>query len=359
MKNLSALVVITALALSGCQQEALEKKSVIKPVKLVKVHRTLDYISAKIPGTVRAAQRAELSFDIPGRIVKLNAKEGRKISKGDIIAKLDDRDIKQKYHATKARLKESKATFERYQSLIKDNAIPKSSLDAAQRNYEVDLVNMKLAKKALADCTLKAYFSGTIAARYVENFQNVKAKQAIVSIEDKSTLEIVVYAPEAAIAKTKQTDIISMYASFAAITDEKFALKIKEVSEKIDPATRTYAVVFTMQPNKKFNLLSGMTANIELQIKSNSNGEAKAEHKLMLPVTAVMGGSDNNSYVWIYSAVDNSVSKRQIKIGKMQGQQIQVLSGLELGETVVAAGVNYLAEGMIVKPLTGKVGAAL
>jgi len=354
MKVRSALPIIAIFALFGCQQEVPEKSEVIRPVKLALVEQASGLINIKLPGSVRASKRAELSFDIPGRLKLLNAKEGRKINKGEVIAQLDERDVKHKYHSAKANFKEAQSTFERYKDLIKENAIPKSSFDNAERNYDIALSDMNLAKKALDDTTLRAYFSGTIATRYVENFQNIQAKQAIVMIEDKSTLEVVVHVSEMEIAKIKQANIISMHASFAAITNEKVSLTIKEISEKIDEATRTYAVVFLMQANKKYNLLSGMTANVELQLKDMAQNE---EQGMMLPVTAVTGGADDLSYAWVYS--DGRVSKRAIEIGEMREDQILILSGLKSGEIVVIAGGNYLVDGMKVKPLSGELSTKL
>jgi len=353
MNKYLVTLLILFFALSGCQENENVKKKVIKPVKIMQVERSSGLLDLTFPGTVRASKRAELSFNIPGRIIVLNAKEGNEFTKGDIIAELDDSDFKNKYQSAKANLKMAELTFERYRNLIKEEAVSKASVDKAEEAYEIAEANMKVVEKALNDTQLKAFFSGKISASYVENFQNIQAKQPIVSIEDKSVLEIVINIPERGLAKTNREDVVSMYASFEVIPGKKFALNIKEISQKADPATRTYAIVFTMSAPQKYNILAGMTANVDVQV--NTRKDTTTEMTLV-PVTAVMGDKENNSYVWIYSGENNTVSRRKVIIGKMTGVNIHIVSGLNLGETIVTAGVNYLVEGMKVKPLSGKIG---
>ncbi len=362
----SILAIIFSLTaftvLIGCKQEEVvksDKNETIRPVKTMQVKSSTGVINRKFPGTVRASKRAELSFDIPGRIIVLNAKEGKKINKGDIIAQLDDRDFKHNYQSARANLKEAKLTFQRYRNLIKEKAVSKASLDRAEKAYDMAEANMKVAKKAFNDTKLKAYFSGTISTRHVENFQNIQAKQPIVSIEDRSTLEILVNVPEKELLKTDRDDLLSIHASFAVIPDKKFALDFKEISEKADPATRTYTVVFTMPAPGKYNILSGMTANVDIQVNTSKNTEKQttpAPRATIVPAAAVMGDKENNSCVWIYSAETGTVLRRKVIMGQMTGVNIYILSGLEPGETIVTAGVNYLVEGMKVRPLTGKIG---
>lgn len=358
MNKLLLLIVIISLTLIGCKQEETVYKEVIKPVKTIQVKRTSGILKLKHPGTVRASKRAELSFDVPGRIVMLNAKEGARIKKGDIIAELDNSDYKNNYQSAKANLKEAKLSLDRYQKLFKQKAIAKASLDKVEKAYDIAEANMKVAEKALNDTKLKAYFSGSISARYVENYQNIQAKQSIISIEDKSTLEIVIHVSEEILAKTNKEDMLSkyalsMYASFDTIPNKKFDLKIKEISTKVDPATRTYALVLTMSATKKYNILSGMTATVTTEI---SAGKKAGIGMILVPVTSIMGDKKNNSYSWIYSEETSTVMKRKVVIGEMSGSHVYILSGINIGDTIVTAGINYLVDGMKVRLLTGKIG---
>jgi RND family efflux transporter MFP subunit len=210
---------------------------------------------------------------------------------------------------------------------------------------------MKIAQKALDNTELRAYFSGTISVRYVENFKNIQAKEPIVSMEDRSILEIVVNVPEKIIATFHEEDIVSLKASFETILNEKFPLVVKEISTKADNATRTYAVVLVMQPPSKYNILSGMTADVEVILAKNTQID-----KILIPSTAVLGDKENKSFVWIYAKNSSSVLKREVSIGEMSGVAIEIQSGLQAGEIIVSAGVNYLFDGMVVRPLAGKLG---
>ena len=122
-------------ALFACSQEELIEKIVIKPVKTQQVEKSSTVLELNFPGTVRASKRAELSFDVPGRIVSLNAIEGSTVTKGDVIATLDDRDFKNNYESAQASLKEAKLTYNRYRTLIKEKAVSQASLDVTSFGF--------------------------------------------------------------------------------------------------------------------------------------------------------------------------------------------------------------------------------
>ncbi len=356
-KVLIFLLIVQLSAAIGCTNEEGAVKKTVRQVKTMKIIKKSEFKKVRFPGIVRAYKRANLSFDVPGRIVMLNAREGLKVQKGDVLAQLNDQDYKNKYQAALANMKEACLALERYEKLFEKGVIARAGLDRVEKAAAVAKARMRIAEKAFENTKLKAYFSGTIAARYVENFQNIQAKQPIVSMEDTSILEIVVHVPEKSVIKTRKKDIVSMYASFDAIDgaagSKKFSLDLKEISTKADPATRTYAVVFTMPGVKGYNIFTGMTAMVEITVMPR--GE-KSRETIVIPVTAVMGNGNNNALVWIYSPGNSTVSSRKVTIGEIVRDKIYVKSGLEGGEIIVTAGVHYLVDGMKVKELKGMVG---
>lgn len=341
------------LAFTGCEEKIIENIKVLKPVKTLLIQSIDNIQNIKTPGTLRAAKRADLSFDVSGKVITLHATEGMKVKKGDIIATLDKSTFMNNYLSAKADLKEAELTLGRYKTLYQQKAIAKANLDRAQKDFDISKAAMKVTQKLLNDTKLRAYFSGTISKRHIENFQNVQAKELIVSIEDKSMLEVVVHAPENAMATINDKEILSMTASFEAIPDKKFPLTIKEIPTKIDPATRTYAVILLMKAPKNYNILSGMTADVEIKIKSKKE---KKEKKITIPLTAIFGNVTNETFVWLYTEETQLVSKKQVVLGEMDGDKIEIISGLHNNQIIITAGVNYLVEGMKVRPVHGKMG---
>ncbi len=350
MKNL-LLIAGALLILSGCTEDIKKQERVIRPVKTLHVKSELNTFRFETPGTIRASKRAQLSFNVSGTIVALNAKEGNEVKKGDLIARIDRKDFENNYLVAQANLKQAQLVFDRYQSLFKQNAIAKARLDRAIQDFDTAKASMKIAKKALSDTELRAYFSGTISKRHVENFRNIAAKEPIVSIEDRSMLEIVVHVPQRIMVVFDKESIMSLSASLDAIGDKKFPLTLKEVSIKADSSTRTFAITLSMEPPKEYNILTGMTASVEAVLYKNNK-----EDRILVPVSSVLGSLDNKTFVWIYSEKSRSVSKREVEIGEISGAKIEIKFGLEVGETIVSAGVNYLAEDMVVRPLDGKIG---
>ncbi len=345
------LAVWVSVIMSGCGEDTKELEKIIRPVKILHVESKADTLSLKTPGTVRASKRAELSFSVSGTIVFLDAKEGSEIRKGDLLAKLDKRNFENSYLSTKANLRQAQLAFKRYENLFRQNAIAKARLDSARMSFDTAKASMEIAKKALDDTELRAYFSGTVTKRHVENFKNIVAKEPIVSIEDGSMIEIVVHVSQRVMATFDKESIVSLEASFDGVENKKFPLTIKEVSSKADSMTRTFAITLAMKSPKEYNILTGMTASVEIVLYKDD-----MKDRILVPVGSVLGGLYDKTFVWIYSEKSKSVSKREVEIGGIIGNNIEIKSGLKIGETIINAGANYLAEDMVVRPLLGKIG---
>ena len=117
----------------------------------------------------------------------------------------------------------------------------------------------------MTDSQLIAPFSGVISKRYVENFTDVLAKQDIVGLQDNSSLEIIVDAPERLVMRARG-DIrkLDMKARFDAVPGRSFELEVKEFATEADPVTQSFQYVFVMPKPEGINILPGMTATFSV-----------------------------------------------------------------------------------------------
>ena len=209
--------------------------------------------------------------------------------------------------------------------------------------------NVDSAKDRLNDTYLKAPFSGVIARKYVDNFQEVRAKQPIVSLQDVSSLEIQINVPESIMAGIKVTGKSSAVAEFAAAPGKQYKLTLKEFSTEADPKTQTYKVTLHMPQPDDLNVLPGMTANVVGTRSSEKGGDTQ----IIIPAVAIFADVAGNPHVWVLDKESKKVMRRKVTTGNLTGTaNIMITEGLQTGETIAVAGVSQLREGMEVRPLT-------
>jgi RND family efflux transporter MFP subunit len=211
------------------------------------------------------------------------------------------------------------------------------------------------AQDKLGYTTLRAPFAGVISKRYVDNFQEVRAKQAIVSLDDISSLEILVDLPEIVVASIRESDKeigseARAHAEFAAAPDAEYPLRIKEFATRADPRTQTYQVVFQMKRPEDLLILPGMTATVVGEPPvSGETGDF-----FVIPAIAVFADDQGKSQVWVVDKETMTAQRRGVTTGDLTGEaNIQITEGLRSGDTVAVSGVSQIREGMKVKPFDG------
>ena len=189
---------LACLLLTACgKEEAPVESKAPRPVKTVVLEEASGATGMRqYPGRVRAASRADLSFEVAGKLIELPVKEGQVVEEGDLIARLDDRDLSANLKSAQAEADNAAANFARGAKLVKDGHISKTDFDTLTSKRDVTAAELTKALKAVDDTRLLAPFSGRVATRLVENFQDVQAKEPIVRLQGIVQLEIVVDIPE-------------------------------------------------------------------------------------------------------------------------------------------------------------------
>jgi len=348
------MILMACLTLScGRGDDTTQQEEVVRPAKLMTVSSVAEVSTRELPGRVRASKRADLAFQVSGPLTSLPFEEGDPVKKGEVVAKILPRDFQTALNTAKANELEAMHQYNRYKDLYIKKQVSKADFDKAKRGYDVAKSDVTNAENALKDTSLKAPFSGVIARRYVENFQEVRAKDPIVSLQDVSVLEIVVDVPETLMAtvRTRKKGAIVAQVEFSALPGILHDLTLKEFTTEADPQTQTYRVVSTLPAPKDANILPGMTAKVTGKAPTES---VVSEEGFFVPVNAVFADESGNQFVWVVKTETMTAEKRGVTVGNVSGSSISVLEGLESGEKIVIAGVNYLRPGMKVRELLSK-----
>jgi RND family efflux transporter MFP subunit len=338
------------ILLTACTEEAPLPPPESRPVKTMLIGGISAGEFRQFPGVVDAIQRADLSFRIQGKIIEIQVREGDMVDKNQLLARLDPTDYQIVLNDRKASYATATANYDRAKQLVAKDAISKVEHDKIRAAYHTAKANLEAAEQDLKYTSLKATFPGYIARRHVENFEEVRRKQKIFTLQDISELEIKISVPETIMIQLRRAiepgkidkPRRDMYAVFDQIKDVKFPLKVKEFSTKADPNTRTFEATLKMDHPEGYNVLPGMTATVFAEMFASEGSDSMT---VLLPVSAVLSDTNKNPVVWIVDDKTMTVSSKPVKVGSMATGSITV-TGLELGERVVTAGAAFMREGM-------------
>ena len=367
MARWSPVTIVMLLALGGCSEPEPERE-IIRPVQAVKVGDMGELQRRGFPGRAQATQEIDLAFRVQGPLITRPVNVGDVVKTGDVVARIDPRDFEVNLRNVEAQLSEARAAleraagdFRRQQNIFSTDpgATSERAVDRAREERDratatVDSLTASVttAKDQLDDTTLRAPFDGTVVATYVENFQNVRAKQPIVRILDTTHIEMVVNIPENLISMAGLIHTVLL--SFDAFPGREFEGQISEVGTEASQTTRTFPVTLIMEQPEDIKILPGMAGTVRAD-KTDLTDEQKSRG-LGVPVGAVFTpDTETQSYVWIIKPTEGDLGvleKRPVKTGDMTRHGVLVSDGLTAGEWIVTAGVHSVREAQTVRILS-------
>lgn len=363
LRKLGALVMLLPLCfVPGCGKEEA-KKDIIRPVKVMQIGGFERLGTRSFPGQAKATQVANLSFRVSGPLIEFPAKVGDVVKKDDLLARIDPRDFQIEIDRVSGQLRQAKAAltlaksdYERLKRIrakdpgaISEAAIDakKGELDSARAQVESSEAAEQNAKDNLSYTYLKAPYDGTVVETFVDNYEEVSAKQEIIRVVDPSRIEFTINIPENLISYAPY--VKKIWVRFDPYPDHEIPATVKEIGKEASKTTRTYPVTLIMDQPGQFQILPGM-AGRTARIEGNLPEELRTKG-LAIPVNATFAGADGKTFVWIIDEKTNQVFPREIQTGKLTNLGVEVVAGLEPSELIVTAGVHSLVEGQQVKIL--------
>jgi RND family efflux transporter MFP subunit len=340
-------LMLMALAVASCSAEKVEeKKEDAKAVKYITLSKGNDNLTLSFPGKVSAAKEAVITFKVSGKLQKLPATEGMQVKKGGVIAQLDQKDFNFAYAKALASFKEKQASLARADELIKNKYISQSDYDKKKEAFDVSKANLDIAKTNLDYTVLRAPFDGEVAKVYVDNFQNVQVKEQIATVQNLDYLDIKINLSERIAIQKKDVKQLIVKVKIDADKSKSYDAEITEVSTKADPATQTYEAKVRIARPKDLNVLPGMTAVVEITAIMKDQSVA-ATSTFRVPADAIFSDESKNTYIWKINA-EKRLEKVQVVPTEFVGNDVILDKGVETGDQIVIAGVNFLREGMLV-----------
>lgn len=350
-----ALAIVLSAACS--RSEPPPAPEVARPAKLFTVEGPDAMMIRSFPAEVRASEEADLAFRVRGRLVELPATRGMRVEQGQLLARLDPADYETAVDQAQAQYDLSLAQFNRAAELIDRQLISQSDYDNLLAQRRVAQANLTTAKNNLDYTSLVAPFDGVIATRDVENFENVLAGQVVMELQTEQMLDLVFNVPESIISRLNRQNPKSgeedIRVRFGA-SEREYEAFYKEHESNADPATLTFRVTATMPTPTDSTILPGMSATVVANLSSLYREEAST--MTQVPIEAVYSAESepldaDYRHVWVVDPETMRATDRRVGVGPITGELIMINEGLEAGEVIIAAGVNSVEEGMLVRPM--------
>ncbi len=355
-----ALTAWTSLILGvvACGGKPVEEKApVIRPVRVEKALAIPDKRTRTFSGSAQAGYESKLSFRVSGTLRELSVKLGDRVSKGQVIARLDPKDYElqvQKAEAglAQARAQERNATasYERIRGLYESNSASINDLDSARANRDSIKAQvaslekqMELAQLQLDYSQLIVPIDGFIASVKAEVNENVRQGQEIAVLNAGSRSEINFVAPENLISQIREGDPVNV--RFDALPGETFGATITEVGVATSGTATTFPVTARMNKANK-DTRPGMAAEVIM-----SFAQEGSEPVLYVKPKAVAEDGEGR-FVFVAEPSENGlgqVVRRAVSTGNLTEDGLEVKSGVADGDLVITAGLRFLKEGMTVK----------
>lgn len=333
-----------ALAFTGCADEPGGPVELpVRPAKLIEVSAQDNRITVSLPAVFEASATAEIAFQSAGRVESISVREGDALVANAEIARLDQRDARNELATAQARYESARGEFERAELLVEDGAISVEAYEQRRTDLEVARTTLQAARERLDDSVLRAPFDGVIAALHVEAFQNVQPQQPVATLQSDGAAEAIAQAPATLIANSERLEEFRTVVLLDAAPGIEVPGALHSLSARADPTGQTFEARIAFDPPEGVVVLPGMTGAVRSILRVTG-----AEKSVTVPLGAVFSEA-GAQYVWVVSADSMEVARRQITVGDGVGEMLPVLEGLEEGETIVAAGVSFLHDGMRVR----------
>lgn len=350
---LLAVLVSWLASLSACsneKQQATAPPEIVRDVTLLTAQKTTvpDYIEAT--GTVRAAQSAQLSSQVMGAITRVNVHEGDRVRRGEVLLTIDAAQQRSAYDSANAGLQASQdtiagadadyaladATMKRYQMLYDKKSVSpqefdevktklaaaKARRDAAHAGRTQAEAGVSGASTAMGFTKIRAPFDGLIIAKLADAGAMAAPGVPLLTIEDPSHFRLEALLDESQIGAVRLGETIPIMLD--SLANQSIAGKVVQIVPMADPASRTFTVKIDLPSNP--------------QIRSGVFGRARfprgERQSILVPQTALLHRGQLDA-VYVVGKDDIAIL-RYVTLGKPSANQVEVLSGLENGERIVA-----------------------
>lgn len=293
----------------------------------------------EIQGNVNTKENILVQPEFGGTLTALNVKAGQRVSKGQILGKVDDAGMSQQLASIENQYALAKTTFERQKNLWDKKIGSEIQFLQAQAQMISAQKSVAQMRAQVAKTVIRAPFSGTIDEVFVERGQVVApSPQGLMRIVNLSNMYVSTTVPETYIGKLKVGTVVDVFLSSLGKT---YKGKVRQVANFINPSNRSFGIEVSV-PNPDNLLRPNQVAKLKIIDYTVTNA-------IIVPTNVVQEDGEHNKFVFIATNISGKkgVSKKVlVKAGKSSDNVTEILSGLTANDVIVTEGANNIADGM-------------
>lgn len=336
------LLMFLLCALVACRGGGKQPDDVVQPVKCV-VAKPLHSITRDFAALSTADDAVNLAFKLSGRVVDVPVAKGMSVTEGQLLARLDSRDVELQLSAAKAAYDEALSRLRRAERLLEHDAISEQEVEALQNAVAQSLTLYENAEQTLQETRITAPFGGVVEYVAVDVFQRVASGETILRLVKPESNTVSFTAPESLISSLSLSTT-HFYVLFDAYPNIPFDAVIKSFARTSSDALGFPVSLRLIDVDRaRYRISPGMTCIAVVSVAEEDS------HAVVLPLTAIYAPVGDYDSVWVVGD-DDCVERRRVTLGGLTGSSdVVVLEGVKAGERVVSAGVYKLTDGEVVK----------
>jgi RND family efflux transporter MFP subunit len=346
-KKIISLAIISLCFLTACNGAKDKKKPKVTAPMVIGAKDLLTIENEEIKDTVSASgelvayQEALVNSEVEGLVLATYAEEGINVSKGQVLASIDSKDLKEDYLKKKENLniqqaeeEFSKATLNRQAAALKEDLISQQDYDSAKADHKIKLKEVEAAKAdlRLSESNLKrakvvAPISGTISKKFIKTGELSQPGKQMFEIVQTSPLELNIALPSEYLDKVKKGQSISF--SLTSMPENKFNATVERIYPSADKLSRS-VVVAALVSNPQGHLKVGLSVDATIQLTD--------KRKTIIVGSEALIDKNDKKFVYLYSPKTSSIQLSPVTLKKIDAEtdRYEVLEGLSVGDKIVS-----------------------
>jgi RND family efflux transporter MFP subunit len=341
-KRIAIIILVIVLCffayriVSSILNQEKDATSEVVNVKVTQVISDVLESTTPIVGRITAKEEATIIPKLPGEVTNVYVSMGDQVIKGASLFTLDDSQIKSAYTQVNDVYLNAKSNYERLLTLFNEGAISKQQMEGAKLQYETSGQNLIMAKDSLSNANVTSPISGYVTSVNVAVGGMASQAMPAVTISNIDIVQIKSTVSENLINRIKVDDKVNV--KISSIGEKPFTGTITALSPSPATGSLTYPLIVTLDNTDKL-IKPGMSAEIVITSE-------RKENAIVIPSGAVMikGGKT------VVAVVDstNKVTIKDVVLGIDNGNIVEILEGLKVGENVVTTGQQYLNDNSVI-----------
>jgi membrane fusion protein (multidrug efflux system) len=286
-------------------------------------------------GTLLANEEVKLQPEIAGRVTGVFFTEGSKVKKGDVLIRINDRELKAQLKGKEVEEKQASDLESRARRLLEVKGISQEEYDKVANTLKIIQSQKEVIEAQLAQTEIVAPFDGIIGLRYVSPGSYVSTDMLVATMQDVDPIKVEFSVPEKYVKQIKKGTEITV---LVGDSKEEYKGSVYAVESKIDLETRTIKARAKI-PNPNGDLIPGSFAKVDITLEQLPNA-------IVIPSEAVIPEMNGEK---VFICVNGKVRSVLVKAGIRTESSIQIVEGLNPQDTLVVTGLLQLSDGKAVE----------